>query len=198
MRKHTLGGLLALVLVAPTAALAGILGADLLRLQPESKIWVEGTSTVRGFQCTAEQVDASIDADADASAAVLTGTKAVRTVSIRIPTQKLDCGNSTMNAHMLKALKANEAPAIAFRLASYELAPKSGEVAVRMNGALSLGGVERPITLAAEARPAASGLKLVGAKQIRMSDYGLKAPSLMMGTMKVGDQVTVKYDLLLK
>jgi len=31
-----------------------------------------------------------------------------------------------------------------------------------------------------------------------MSEYGLKAPSLMMGTMKVGNKVTVKFDLLLK
>jgi hypothetical protein len=31
-----------------------------------------------------------------------------------------------------------------------------------------------------------------------MSEFGLRAPTLMMGTMKVHDRVTVKYDLTLR
>jgi hypothetical protein len=37
-----------------------------------------------------------------------------------------------------------------------------------------------------------------GAYPLAMSDYNLKAPSLMFGRIKVRDQVTVKFDLLLK
>ncbi len=31
-----------------------------------------------------------------------------------------------------------------------------------------------------------------------MKDYGVKPPSLMLGTMKVAEKVTVHFDLLLK
>jgi hypothetical protein len=30
-----------------------------------------------------------------------------------------------------------------------------------------------------------------------MTEYGVKPPSLMLGTMKVGDPVTVSFDLVL-
>jgi hypothetical protein len=30
-----------------------------------------------------------------------------------------------------------------------------------------------------------------------MSEFGVKPPSLMLGTMKVGDLITVSYDLVL-
>ena len=49
------------------------------------------------------------------------------------------------------------------------------------------------------AKPAANGgLEVVGEKEIALSDHDLKAPKLMMGTLKVSDQVTVKYDLTLR
>ena len=37
-----------------------------------------------------------------------------------------------------------------------------------------------------------------GVYDLRMTDFGLKAPSLMMGTMKVQDVVKVNFDLVLK
>jgi hypothetical protein len=39
---------------------------------------------------------------------------------------------------------------------------------------------------------------VVGTYPILMSDYGLKAPTLMMGTMKVNPKVKVNFDLLVK
>ena len=41
-------------------------------------------------------------------------------------------------------------------------------------------------------------LRVVGTHELKLSDYGLKAPSLMMGTMKVGDVVKVGFDLVLR
>jgi hypothetical protein len=40
-------------------------------------------------------------------------------------------------------------------------------------------------------------LRVKGSKQLRMTEYGVKPPSLMLGAMKVGDQVTVGYDIIL-
>ena len=68
-----------------------------------------------------------------------------------------------------------------------------------MNGKLSLGGVEKAITLDADAKAGPNGTLLVtGSEELKLSDYGLKAPTLMMGTMKVADAVKVRYELALK
>jgi hypothetical protein len=188
------------LLLALTATAQGGSNAS-LTLQPESRLWVEGTSTVRSFTCKAPTVNASVDASsAGAVAALMAGEKAVRTVRVEVPARTLDCENGTMNSHMQTALKSSEHSSIVFRMTSYDLVPKDGSTAtVRLAGRLMLGGQEKPSNMTAEARQGPGGsLRVVGSQDVRLSDHGLKAPSLMMGTMKVGDVVQVKYDLVLK
>ena len=52
-----------------------------LALQPQSKLWVDGTSTIRSFSCQASDVKAVVEATgANAIARLLTGEKAVQAV----------------------------------------------------------------------------------------------------------------------
>ena len=171
-----------------------------MTLQSGSKLWVEGTSTTKSWSCTAASVSADIVAtDADAATAIMAGEKAVRSVTVRADAPKLDCGNGTMTKHALKALKADEHKTITFTLGRYELAKAAAGVNTTLNGTLTLGGVTKPVAIAATATDGGAGrVRVAGTYALKMSDYGLKPPSLMMGAMKVGDQVTVKFDLLLK
>jgi polyisoprenoid-binding protein YceI len=123
----------------------------------------------------------------------------VSAVEIRVDTERLDCKNGTMNEHMLKALKAKTNPTIVFKLASYDLAKQAEAVRVTLNGTLSMGGVEKPISLTANATEGSSGmLHVVGMHELRMTEWGLKPPTLMLGTMKVDERVKIGFDLLLK
>jgi polyisoprenoid-binding protein YceI len=116
-----------------------------------------------------------------------------------VPAEKLDCRNGTMNEHMRKALKAKEFPTIVFRAASYDLARTSDSVAITLNGSLTLGGVEKPITVTAQAKPGPDGTLVVfGTREVRMTEFGLKPPSLMLGTMKVDEKLTVGFEVVLK
>ena len=118
---------------------------------------------------------------------------------MRVPAEKLDCGNGTMNEHMWKAIKAKDAPTIEFRVTGYDVDRADGVVHGTLNGTLSLGGVQHPVAVRAEGRPDASGaLHVVGSHEIRMTEFGLKPPSLMMGTMKVDERVKVSFELYLK
>ena len=189
--------LLAAAFVAPTGAWT--LYQEQLALQPQSKLWVEGTSTVRSFSCQASEVKATVDASgSNAVARLMTGDKAVDAVNVVVPSEKLDCGNGTMNEHMRKAIKASESPTIAFHVSSYELSKDANGVTGTLTGTLSLGGVTKTITLPAAGVMDAGALHVTGAYELAMSDYNLKAPSLMFGRIKVRDKVTVKFDLLLK
>jgi len=189
----------ALVMLLPALAASSRRDTP-LDLQPESRLWVAGTSTVRAFQCQAGAFDAKVESSgADAVAAVLAGEKAVSTVEVTVPAEKLDCRNGTMNEHMRKALKAKEFPTVVFRATSYDLARTSESVGVTLNGSLTLGGVEKPITVQAQARPGADGMLVVsGTREIRMTEFGLKPPSLMLGTMKVDEKLTVGFEVVLK
>jgi polyisoprenoid-binding protein YceI len=200
MRNKLVGGMVVFALAAPVLGLAqGALSAA-LRVQPESKVWVEGTSTVRSFTCEAKQFKAAIETGSgEPVAAVVAGEKAVSSVSVEIPVATLDCGNGQMNDHMRKALNATRAPVIRYQLTSYDLVKGSAGVAVKLHGKLDMGGTEKPIVMEAQATQGPNGtLQVTGAHAILLSEFGLKAPSLMMGTMKVGDRVMVKYDLALK
>ena len=199
MSRANVQAIAALVMLLPALAAAPRYGTP-LDLQPASRLWVAGTSTVRGFQCQAGAFDAKIESSgADAVAAVLAGEKAVSTVEVTVPAEKLDCRNGTMNEHMRKALKAKEFPTVVFRATSYDLARTSDSVAVTLNGSLTLGGVEKPITVKAVAKPGDNGTLVVsGTREVRMTEFGLKPPSLMLGTMKVDEKLTVGFEVVLK
>jgi len=184
-------------LVVPTGAWT--LYTEQLALQPSSKLWVEGTSTVRSFSCQANEVKATVEASgANAVARLMTGDKAVESVNVVVPSEKLDCGNGTMNEHMRKAIKADASPAITFHVTSYDLNKDANGIAGKLTGTLSLGGETKTITVPATGAMVDGALHVTGSYQLSMTDYNLKAPSLMFGRIKVRDQVTVKFDLLLK
>ena len=72
-------------------------------LLPESRVWVDGTSTVRSFRCDATQLSGTVDASMESFDAAQLQV-AVRSVAVTIPVAGLDCRNGTMNNHMRKAL----------------------------------------------------------------------------------------------
>lgn len=202
MRRRAAGRTSLLALFAAglvVATSAWRLYTEQLALQPTSKLWVEGSSTIRSFSCQAGDVKATVEASgSNAITRLMTGDKAVESVIVVVPSEKLDCGNGTMNEHMRKAIKASESPTIEFRVASYDLAKDANGVAGKLTGTLSLGGETKTITVPATGVAEAGALHVTGSYQLLMSDYNLKAPSLMFGRIKVRDQVTVKFDLLLK
>ena len=199
MTRQTRNVAFALLGLAP--ALVAWSGAawQLSLVAPKSRLWVEGTSTVRGFTCRAVTFDVAVDASAPAAAAaIMNGEKAVTGVNVTVPAAKLDCGNGTMNEHMYKAIKAKDAPTIEFRLASYEMTKGASGMQGRLTGTLTLGGVQKPVTVEATATEDPAGLRVTGMHEVRMKEFGLKPPTLMMGTMKVNELVKVNFDLYLK
>jgi polyisoprenoid-binding protein YceI len=188
----------ALALSLALSAIAWVPSHELLTLQPESRLWVDGTSTIKSWTCKAGEVTAVVDAAPNAIAQVSGGEKGVRTVRVTIPAEKLECGNGTMNEHMRKALKVEENPTIAFRLSGYQVSRGADGVAGTLVGVLTLGGVSHAIAIPSQGKADGTGLRVTGSYPLNMTEYDLKPPTLMFGKIKVGETVTVKFDLLLK
>ncbi len=199
MRRADRHFVLAQLLLAPALVAWPQTTAE-IDLQPESKLWVDGTSTVRGYQCRAVALAAVLQADGgNAVRAILAGEKAIRGADLTIETGRLECGNGTMNGHMRKALKAETHPAIAFTLASYDLEKSADTLRINLTGDLTIGGTQKTITLQALAKDGGDGtLRVEGTHELRMTEFGLKPPRLMLGTLKVHDKVKVGFNLVLK
>ena len=159
-----------------------------LTLGKESRLWLEGTSTVRSYKCTAAKVDVAVVADTEQSPAEM-----VKSASLTVPVAQLECGNKTMNEHMRKALKAEANPQISWKMTSYEVQGAN----VVINGKLTIAGRENAIELRGTGTADNGTVRFKGSKQFNMTEYGVKPPSLMLGTMKVRDPVTVSFDLVL-
>ncbi len=159
-----------------------------LTLSSASKVWFDGTSNVKSFSCSAGKLDVDVSSDADATPA-----KLVKSASLAIQVAQLDCKNAKMNEHMRDALKSDKNPRITWKLSSYTV---DGN-AVVMAGTLTIAGKENPIELRGRGAFANGTLTLKGSKVLKMTEFGVKPPSLMFGTMKVADPVTVWYELVL-
>jgi polyisoprenoid-binding protein YceI len=190
---------LAIVAAALSLIAATPKAASTLRLRDGSRLWFDGTSTVRSWSCTADKIDATITSpDEDVVSDVLEGKKVPGTVQVDFPVAKLECKNGTMNEHMRKALKAAEHTSIRFALNTYELT-KTSAVAGTLQGTLQMIGQTLPITVPVQFAAAPDGaLRVTGKVPVKMTDWGVKPPTLMLGTMKVGPVVTVNFDLLLQ
>jgi polyisoprenoid-binding protein YceI len=199
MRTPSMKILGTLLLLAP-AIVAFRSSGERLTLGPQSRLWVDGTSNVRSFTCTATSFDTDVQTSGpDAAGQVLAGEKAVTTVDVKVPADKLDCANGKMNDHMRKALKAKDNPTVEFSLTSYELAPSDSGVQATLSGSLSLGGTQKPVTILADVKRGDDGaLRVTGSYEFKLTDFGLKPPSLMLGAFKVHDPVKVSFDLLLQ
>ena len=194
MRFHAAHAFAAFLVLTPMRV-----PTELLVSQPESRLWVEGTSTIKSFKCTVPDFALAVSAENGAVPAVLAAHKAVKTIALTLPAAKIDCGNGTMNDHMRKALKVEDVPAVQFKLSGYDVAKAATGVEGTVRGTLSLGGAEHPIDVTAVATDAGNGaLRVVGNYELALSAFDLKAPSLMFGRIKVGDKVQVKFDLVLK
>lgn len=180
--------------VTPPPAISGR-----LTLQTGSRLWFDGGSSVKDWSCKAPTLNVNVvTSKADAATAVVAGEKAVASVELTVPVMSLDCDNGTMDGHMRKALDASAHPSITFSLRAYDLVKSAENVAVTLSGTLTIHGKSLPVTIPATAVAAAGGaLRLTGVYELNMKEYGVKPPSLMLGTMNVREKVKVRFDLLL-
>ena len=121
--------------------------------------------------------------------------KSIRMV-MEVRSIKSDMG-SVMDNKTYKALKADEDPEITFLL---EVPFTIGRVMVGqkpvfLNGSLTLAGVTRPVIMLIRSFKAAnSTLTIEGEQNIKMTDFGVKPPSALFGTMKADPAITIEFN----
>ena len=187
----------ALALLATT--LSAQTSAVRLQLAPGSQLSFEGTSTLHGFTCTTSTMQAYIDVDPSYQTANLnTIAHPIVNVQVVIPVRSLKCGGELEN-NMYKTLNATQFPYVIYKLTGYDVASETAS-ASKFNavtrGELTIAGKENPIQMTIDAARASDGVVSATAEQtIKMSAFGIKPPTFMLGTLRVGDQLKVKFTL---
>jgi polyisoprenoid-binding protein YceI len=180
---------------------AGVARAQDMRVpvNPESKLWIDGTSNLHGWTCRATALDAAVDLDAAIATQIATAPpKALKRVQVKVPVKSLKCGHGAMDNNLYKALKADETADISYILATFEAVP--GEVkdtfTLHTVGTLAVAGTERKIEMDVVATRLADGsVTAKGLVPIKMTDFGIKPPTAIFGRLKTGDEVKVNFEL---
>jgi hypothetical protein len=187
----------ALAVAAQAASLPE--GSPRILLAPKSELVLRGKSTMHDFSSKATRMQLAVElADVGEGASAierLSRPGAVKSVVLTIPVEGLKSEKEGLDKNMHKALKAQANPNIVFRLDAPPTRPAAG--AYKVAGELEVAGQRRPIEMDVRASETPDGIVLEGDKALLMSDFGIKPPSMFLGTLKTNDRIVVEWRLVL-
>lgn len=194
--------------LAPAAEPEGATGSMSVVLGAGSELTVEGTSTLHPWSSRTDSMGfvlrlaPGMARPADVhSFEALVRARGVRSVRFDVPVGALRSAEEPrLDKNLWKALRSDKFPNVRFELSSYTLNPigAGGDtLAVLAKGTLAITGRVQPVELDLRVLADAEGLWLMGSKDLLMSDYGIRPPTMMLGALRVGNRVQVHYRLLL-
>jgi polyisoprenoid-binding protein YceI len=159
----------------------------------QNKMSVQGTSSLHEWESEVTSVECKGSVTIDNNQLV-----DIKNVQVKIPVTSIKSTKGRiMDNKTYEAFNSDKNPTIIYKLTSAKISG-SGEYTVVAAGTLTMAGVTKPIDLTAKARVLANGdLHIVGNKKLSMKDWSMTPPTAMMGTIKVGDEVTVNFEILL-
>jgi polyisoprenoid-binding protein YceI len=188
----------ALLAVATTAG-AQSASAIRLRLDPASEVTIEGTSSMHAFHCKTNKINAYVDVDPGYTKDLTKVARPIVSVKVNIVVRTLSCGNGQMDKNMYSTLDADKNPLIKYTMLGYDILDGSASPAAfvaKTTGTLTISGQEKVLSMTINAERLSDGKATAQSEQvIRMTDFGIKPPSFMFGRLKVGNEVTVKFNL---
>jgi hypothetical protein len=198
MMRNTLLTVSALMAVAVTAR-AQSASAIRLRLDPTSEVSIEGTSSMHAFHCKTNKIMAYVDVDPGYTKDLTKIARPIASVKVNIVVRTLTCGNGQMDKNMYSTLDADKNPIIKYTMSGYDIldgSAKPSAFVAKTTGTLVISGQEKVISMKINAERLSDGKATAqGEENVLMTDFGIQPPSFMFGTLKVGNEIKVKFNL---
>jgi hypothetical protein len=183
---------------ASTAAAQGLQ----MTLKPDTKLVLAGSSNVHDWSCNSSAFVALVEVDTGFLTHPFTEVaRPISKVAVTIPLKTLKCGHKKMDNNMYEALKSEQYPDIQYTLTSYtvDLATASADTFVANTiGDLTVAGktikVEIPIKTERQQGGAVRGS---GTVALKMTDFGIKPPVALLGTLRTRDAISISFNVLL-
>jgi len=196
---------------APKATVTPVPAQDIhLALAKESKLWLEGNSTLHPFKADATLMEASFEVSQAGLGKAKNAAElfhkiidagAVKKFTLNITVLGLKSGDEGLDKNMYPALKADKNPVIKFELQNYQASPLTataqGAMFVASEGKLTIGGKENAIKMSPKVSVGDDGIHIAGSQEVIMTDYGIQPPSMMF-VINVDKKVVIKFDLLVR
>lgn len=152
---------------------------------------IKGTSTLHDWDMTSSkgQTTASFIIEGNQ-------VKKINTLTFIVPAESLKSDKSGLDKNAYKALETDRHKNITFTMTSGTIAATgSNTFQVRATGNLTIAGTTKQTTIAATGQfnPSDKSIAVNGSTKFNMTGYDVKPPTVMMGTIKTGDEITVTY-----
>jgi len=156
-----------------------------------SKVSVDGTSTIHDWSSDVTKVEWAGQLTVDGK-----NVKAIQNVVVTIAVEGIKSEKGgVMDEKTYEAFKSDQNPNITFKLTNATITGGT----VNANGTLTMAGASKNIVMNAAVKVLADGsVHLSGSQKINMKDYKMTPPKAVMGTIKVGEKVTLLYELTLQ
>ena len=153
-------------------------------LSSESVLTVDGSSTLHDWTVTANTFGGSI---------VLEGN-VFKKISFDVEVASISSTRgATMDKKTHNALKKDEHPKILFSAADIGFLDGEDQT---ISGKLTIAGVEKEVPIKASIKQSNGNIKITGTQKITLQDYNMEPPTAMFGSIVVGDDVFVNFDLV--
>ena len=178
-----------LLFVGIVAISANVLNAQSLKLNPKTfSMTIYGTTNVHNFESKVTQASGEL---------VINSSKQAQSLIVEIPVKGIKSNEKLMDNKTYEAFNADKNPTIIFKLTdASSLEVNGSEITVSATGNLTIAGVTKKVTLKSTGKIIKPGVyQFKGSIALKMTDFKMKPPTAMLGVMRVGDAITLKYDV---
>lgn len=192
MTKSQISRSFMILIVSVLFSIPSVVKAQTFSIVPQSaSINVHGTSNVHDWNMKPTKVTGELG---------LNSSKQISAITIKVEVKSLKSGNGIMDGKTYDAFDYKKNPYIVFQLTDASQAKLTeNDTEVTLTGNLSFAGATRKISIKAVGKITKSGeYQLKGTVPLKMTDFKMSPPTAMLGTMKTGDAVTVKFDVTFK
>lgn len=155
--------------------------------QPNLDFTITGTSTIRGWTCTAKGT--MTVTPGTGGPAVPGFSNGVQSATVTVPVKAFTCPNPEMTEHLMQAMKPEQFPEIVYKVEKYDV---TGDRA-QASGTMTIQAKSQPLTVPVTMKPSGAGVELQGDARLDMTAYGVEPPVVMLGMLKVGPQIRIEF-----
>ncbi|WDF60523.1 YceI family protein [Flavobacterium sp. KACC 22758] len=156
-------------------------------LDSKSTFSVAGTSTLHDW----EMKSASGTGTANLTIAN-SKLSEIESLSVTLLAESVKSEKKSMDKVAYETLKTDKNKNIKYVLKSAE---KVNETIWELTGTYTIAGVSKVYKTTVKTTVTKDGLNLQGTNKITFTDFGMKSPTAMLGTIKTGQDLTIKFNL---
>lgn len=160
-----------------------------------AKIQILGTSNIHDWEMNTDKGNSTAVFITDAHGA-LSGLSAL---TFTLPVESLKSEHAGLNKNAYKAMRSDKFAQLTFTVLSASIKPVGSTYQVYSKGRLTISGVTKDVDVTGTCTVNTDkSITLNGSYKLKMTSYNVTPPSIMLGAIKTGDDITVKFNLLYK